>query len=88
MVQANVADLVFLPALGTRDPVAGLAIGPADRAGVFVRNLEAQEFEQLRIEGLRLPVVAYLIEMWSIPTTFDTGMASSSCWMLDNRCQS
>ena len=57
MVQADVTDLVLLAALGLGDPVAGLAVGPADRAAVVLGDLEAQEFEQLGVEGPGLRVV-------------------------------
>src|SRR3954452_9697193 len=57
MMQADIADLVGLAALRLGDPVAGPAIGPADRAAVILGDLEAQEAEQLRIEGLGLRIV-------------------------------
>src|SRR5229473_8145374 len=43
VVEADVADLVRLAALGRGDPVTGLAVGPADRTAVVLRDLEAQE---------------------------------------------
>ena len=58
VVQADIADPIGLAALGAGDPVARLAIGPTDRAGILVRDLEAQELEQLGVKSLRLPVVA------------------------------
>src|SRR4051812_39646629 len=58
MMQADIADLVFLPSLGRGDPVAGLAVGPADRLRILVGDLEAQELEELRVEGLGLLVIA------------------------------
>src|SRR5882672_1826193 len=58
VMQAEVADAVCLAALGRRDPVARLAVGPADRVGILVRDLEAQELEQPAVEGLGLLIVA------------------------------
>src|SRR5262245_42652399 len=54
VVQADIADAVALTALGRSNPIAGLAVGPANGVGVFVGDLEAQEVEQLGVEGLGL----------------------------------
>src|SRR5690348_7680877 len=44
--------------IGRADPEPRLAVGPADRVLVFIRDLEAEESEQPAVEGLRLFVVA------------------------------
>src|SRR5215475_10047758 len=58
VVQADIADAVGLAALSGSNPVASLAVGPANGVGIFVGDLEAQEVEQLGVEGLGLRVVA------------------------------
>ena len=61
VVEADIADAVLVLAalgIGRADPEPRLAVGPADRVVVFVRDLEAEELEQPAVEGLRLLVVA------------------------------
>ena len=60
-MEANIADAVLVRAalgIGRADPEPRLAVGPADRVLVFIRDLEAEELEQPAVEGLRLLVVA------------------------------
>src|SRR5438270_58255 len=40
------------------DPEPRLAVGPADRVLIFIRNLEAEEFEQTAIEGFGFLIIA------------------------------
>jgi hypothetical protein len=59
MMNADIADVVGLAALGLGDPEQGVAILPADSAGVFRLDLEAEKPEQAGIKRLRFLEVAH-----------------------------
>jgi hypothetical protein len=60
VVEADVAlaMLALLAATGGSDPEPGLAIRPADRVIIFIRDLKAEEGEKTAVKGLRLLVIA------------------------------
>src|SRR5258707_414403 len=60
MVKADIAGAMFVFQaflIGGTDPEPRLAIRPADRIVIFIRDLKAEESEEMAIEGFRFLIV-------------------------------